>query len=279
MKKSFKIIGIILFALFLLGNIIKYTSKASYQNSIESQIRRANLGCPIPVGGGAGEVTAIKLEENYVTYYLKYRSDAVNIKMFTENPESTKKLFFLSLLCLNGQAGQGDILIDLLENNNLGLRLHVCNSNGNSFLCQMSPDYLRAMSNKINKTPSEALCDGLKLKIQMQNLLLPQRIDEGLYIVAYSLEGHNIITTIEADEEYYDWDVLQANLGVIKDSMLSMINSDDVEISSLMDLCKISHTGVTYRIVGKYTKKVIEVNLSSDDIRSIRKIPDMLDIK
>ena len=77
MKKALKItlsvIGIALLCLMILGQIAKTAMKpemetVSQKSESARMIERADRDCPIPAAMGKGEVTGIKLENDYVTY-------------------------------------------------------------------------------------------------------------------------------------------------------------------------------------------------------------------
>ena len=52
MKKVFKIIGWAFLALIIVGNIGRLLGRSAYENSIATQVQRANQDCPIPLGNG-----------------------------------------------------------------------------------------------------------------------------------------------------------------------------------------------------------------------------------
>ena len=75
MKKALLIAGGVFIVLSILGNIIRTLGKPEITRKTDSfveQIEKANQSCPIQVAGGAGYVSAIKLEDNNVTYYIHY---------------------------------------------------------------------------------------------------------------------------------------------------------------------------------------------------------------
>lgn len=87
----------------------------SEKSDFARMIERADRDCPIPVAMGEGAVTRIKLENNYVTYYLSYNPNFVNILNDPKDKYKVKEGLLMSLLCLNAQGGnQGNLVMDLL---------------------------------------------------------------------------------------------------------------------------------------------------------------------
>ena len=95
MKTAIKIIGGIFLALMVVGNLAKTIAKTSYENSIEAQVKRANSDCPIPVANGVGQVSSIKLENEFLTYYIDYKPGFTDIKALKSNPDVTRDMFYL----------------------------------------------------------------------------------------------------------------------------------------------------------------------------------------
>ena len=54
-------------------------AQSNEKSEFAAAVERADRDCPIPVALGKGEVTGIKLENVYVTYYLKYDHDFLNL--------------------------------------------------------------------------------------------------------------------------------------------------------------------------------------------------------
>ena len=79
MKKVLKITGIVFVCLIVLGNIARIITRPMYENSFAAQVARANQDCPIPVALGNGAVTAIHLENGFLTYYLSYDNPFYNL--------------------------------------------------------------------------------------------------------------------------------------------------------------------------------------------------------
>lgn len=278
MKKALKIIGGIFLVLIVVGNIVKIIAKPSYENSIEAQIKRANRDCPIPVANGVGQISSIRLEENLLTYYMDYKPGFVNVEAFKANPDATRDMFYLSFIVLQAQGNYVKEMINELMKHDIGLRIIVSDGTGSKFSSILSSDYISDMSKRVAMNPSEALHEALKLKIQTESNGFPIEVEEGLVLTGMTLESNNIIVIAELDENMYDLNLLKDVSNDFGLSLLEEANNGDPELGALFDLCKISHSGLVYRMRGKQSRQQCDMGISSDEIRRLRKIPSQVNI-
>ena len=94
----------------------------------------------------------------------------------------------------------------------------------------------------------------------------------------FKLEGNNIAIAIQIDENLYSIDGMLTNKEIIKASMIEEGISQP-ESKALLDLCKVSHSGLIYRILGNHSQRIIEIDITSDEIRRIVKTPYNVNIK
>lgn len=279
MKKALKIIGCIFLVLIVIGNIVKLVAKPSYENSIETQVKRANQDCPIPVANGIGQVTSISLEDNFLTYRINYIPGHVNIDAFKNNPDAARAMFYLSFVCLQAQGSYVENMITELVSNGIGLKIIVSDGAGEQFTSTMTPEYIARMKCEVSLNPSEALHEALELKLAIETTGLPIQIDEGMVMTGMKLEDNNIVVTVKMSEELYDLNVLNESSAELAASMLDEANAGDPELGALFDLCKVSHSGLIYRVIGSKTNRLVDVGLSSEYIRKGRKTPSQVNIR
>lgn len=277
MKKTLKIIGIIFLILMGLGGITRALVKPSVENSFEQQIRRANSDCPIPVANGVGQVSCISLDDNFLVYKLDYKPGYINIDVYRRNPDATRDMFYLAFLCINGQGGHSDIMAHELIKRGYGLKI-VASDGSTSFSSELNPQYIRQMRNKVKINPTEALHEALLLKFETENATFPVKIEDGMIMSGMSLYENNIIVEIEVDENLYDLSAFETVADEFADNIINEANSGDPELGALLDLCKISHTGLTYRMKGNLSKKYCDMNISSNLIRQNRIVPPQVNI-
>lgn len=278
MKKVLKITGIVFVCLMILGNIARMVTRPMYENSFAAQVARANRDCPILVALGNGAVTAIHLEKGYLTYYLSYDNPFYNL-MSSVDQKKVKEALLMCFLCVNGQGNnQGNVLMDKLVEENCGLRIVISNSAKGKFECSATVQDIQTLRKKFDLDPHEALYSLLSLSMEAEKVNLPMKIEEGITLTNYGLDGENIIITAEMDEYLYSIDQLNENIGAVKSSILED-GINDADSRALYDLCKVSHTGLIYRYVGNLTHKNCDVFISSDEIRRLVPTPSNVNIQ
>lgn len=278
MKTVLKIIGGVFLALIVVGNLAKMIAKPVYENSIEAQVKRANRDCPIPVANGVGEVSSIKLEDEFLTYYINFNSGFTNLAAFKSNPDATRDMFYLSFVALQAQGSYVEKMMSELLRKNIGLRVIISDGTGNTFQSDLTPTYISELKNRIKANPSEALHKALMLKIQIENSGFPIQAEDGMILTGISLEDNNIVILTELDENIYDINLLKEASDDFGYSLLEESNNGDPELGAMFDLCKVSHTGLMYRMKGKQSGRYIDMRISSDEIRRLRKIPRQVNI-
>lgn len=287
-KKVLKIllsaIGVFLLCGMIFSQIVKTVfmpfiehdkQRAEFARSIE----RADRDCPIPAALGKGAVSGIKLEDDYVTYYITYDSDFTNILSTIDDEQKIKECILMSMLCFNAQNGNvGDIAMDSLEKFGYGIRIVITQSGTGKFDFRVSTEEIRALREKYQLNPHEALFNLLSIGVEAQRASLPLKIDEGMLMTDYSLEDENIVISIECDEDLYSIDDISSNKDIVKDSMLEEGVSNPSS-KALLDLCKASHTGLKYIFTGKRSHKSADILLSSDEIRQKVQTPSQVNIQ
>ena len=101
----------------------------SINNSLKTQVQSANRACPIPING-IGDVTAITLDDNLVTYTITFQDQYYATCESAYKNESGKEVIMLSMRMLNGQNGQGDELLNTLINENVGIKYIIQSRSG-----------------------------------------------------------------------------------------------------------------------------------------------------
>ena len=288
MKKFFEILfsslGILLMCLMIFGQVAKMAMKPSMDRAIQHSefaraIERADRDCPIPVALGKGAVTGIKLEGSYVTYYLSYDSDFMNVLSGVNDEEKVKEGILMCFLCINAQGrNQGDLVMDLLIKEDCGIKVVVTKSATGRFECSATVDEIKVLRDRFRLNPHEALYNLLTLSVESEKATLPMDLGDGMIMTDYSLNGDNIVVAIEIDERQYSISDLIANKEYIKSSMLNEALNQP-ESKALLDLCKVSHTGLVYRYYGNHSHKAFKIEFPSDEIRRTVKTPSNVNIQ
>lgn len=288
MKKLFKVIlssiGILFLCLMIFAQVAKTAMKPTLEQSKERSefakaIERADRDCPIPAVLGKGEVTGIKLENGYVTYYLKYDHDFHNLMSSLGSDAKAKEALLMCFLCINAQGNnQGDLLMDLLIRQKCGLKVVVTESATGHYECKASVEDIKRLRERYQLNPHEALYNILSLSIESQRVNLPIQVDEGMTMTEYKLDGDNIVITMQIDERLYSISAMRSNRSLIKSSMIEE-GLKDPESKALFDMCKVSHTGLTYRIVGNNSNNEFVITIPSNEIREFTETPPNVNIQ
>lgn len=288
MKKFVKIvfsaIGIILLCLMIFGQIAKIAMKPMMEESKQKSefarmIERADRDCPIPVAIGKGAVTGIKLENGYVTYYLSYDKDFINLLSSINNDQKIKEGILMCFLCLNAQGyNQGDLVMDVLIRFGYGMKVVItASANGRSEFSATAKE-IETLRERFQLNPHEALYNLLALSIESERNSLPMQLGEGLVMTDYKLEDEDIAIIIQIDENLYSIGEMRLNSDLIKASMIQE-GLNQPESKSLLDMCKLSHTGLVYRMFGNFSHEKFEVKISSDEIRRLVPTPSNINIQ
>lgn len=217
------------------------------------------------------------MEDGFIVYKLDYKPEYLNIDVYKNKPDATRDMFYLAFLCMNGQGGHSDMMSDELIKRGYGLKI-VASNGVSSFTSELSPAYIKEMRNRINVNPTEALHDVLMLKFETENCSFPVMIDEGMILTGLGLKDNNVIVEVQIDETLYDLDSFAAISEEFADNIITEANNGDPELGAMLDLCKISHTGLTYRMIGNHSKKHHDMNISSAQIRQNRIVPPQVNI-
>lgn len=268
----------------IFAQVVKTVMKPTIAQSKEKSefaaaVERADRDCPIPAALGKGEVTGIKLEDGYVTYYLRYDNDSQNLMSSLGNDAKAKEALLMCFLCINAQGNnQGNLLMDLLIRENCGLKVVITESATGHYECKASVDDIKSLRERYQLNPHEALYNLLSLSIESQRINLPMQVDEGMTMTDYKLEGDNIVITMQIDENLYSISGMRSNRSLIKSSMIEE-GLKDPESKALFDMCKVSHTGLTYQIVGNRSHDEFVITIPSNEIREFTQTPSNVNIQ
>ncbi len=284
LKSVIKALGWIFIAFIVLGAIsqgLRSVYRAQNHvadNSVLTQIQRANASCPIPVANGVGYVSSIALDGSLVTYTISFQDDYYQAIERSFSNERGKEALMLSIFLLNGQNGKGDMMTELLINEGLGVKLIIESlSSSKHFECSLTADEFEMLKAKIDMNPQEAMKRCLDIQVEMTSAALPMEIDEGMTMTDYRLSDETIVTTIVVDESLYSISQMRSNKPLIKEVMLEE-GVKDPSSKATLDLCKISHTGLRYHIVGNQSHQSLDVDITSQEIVDFVETPPTLNI-
>jgi len=271
-----KIILWIFISLFLFGVIGSIVNKLT-ENTIHGQISKENELCPIEVIKNVATITKIADENNQIVYYMNYDDSRIDLSYLENNPNTANFVLLNSFGILNGQGiSNGDKCAQFLLKNNYGVAFDVSSAN-NHFRISIDGKELKEKV-KLGKIPTEAIKDFLDMQIKLSKSRLPQKVDEGMMNTDIFIENNNIICKLVVDENTWSISNFKANASQMKEELYKDLASE-VSSRALLNLCKIAHTGIIYRIIGNTTKDSYDVIIDNNYISSHTMTPNQLNIK
>lgn len=271
-----KIILWIFISLFLFGVIGSIVNKLT-ENTIHGQISKENELCPIEVIKNVATITKIADENNQIVYYMNYDDSRIDLSYLENNPNTANFVLLNSFGILNGQGiSNGDKCAQFLLKNNYGVAFDVSSAN-NHFRISIDGKELKEKV-KLGKIPTEAIKDVLDMQIKLSKSRLPQKVDEGMMNTDIFIENNNIICKLVVDENTWSISNFKANASQMKEELYKDLASE-VSSRALLNLCKIAHTGIIYRIIGNTTKDSYDVIIDNNYISSHTMTPNQLNIK
>ncbi len=213
-----------------------------------------------------------------MVYYCKYGKDSDNLISYLDNDEKVKDALLLCYLLVDGQGNnQGSRLLDLLIRLDLGLKFVITESSTGYHEFKVSVDDIKRFRQAYQLNPHEALYSILSLFIEMENSVFPMQIDEGMTLTDFKLDVNNIVINCELDEDLYSISAMCSNKALLKSSLIEGYLNDP-ELKSCFDLCKVSHTGLTFCYVGNISHDKCVIAIPSEEICKITQTPSNLNI-
>lgn len=278
MKKVLKIIVIVFACFFVIGVVVNVVLNSKDTDSFKEYVNEANRNCPICFANGTGQITSISLVHDMLVYKMNMPSDLFDIAKRRQKPELMKKVMIMSFLCLNGQGdNNGDALFSWLVKEKCGIRFEIITSNNDRFDYESSYHELLQMRKQYQLNPQEAMKEAVILKLAMEQATLPFVIEEGMVLTSIELVGTNIVMVITIDENTYSMEYFSQNKETIKEAIWESALTDPSN-KATFDLCKISHSGFIYRLVGIPSFQTIDIVISPEEIQKNITTPSNLNI-
>lgn len=232
-----KAIGTFFIVMFTIATIGRIALSIT-ENSFESQIKKANRDCPIPVADGTGKITSIKAENNMVVYTLSYDNNSVNLDKIKSSPDEYKRVIVLSSYLLNGPNGNGDKFMEAIMRNNYGISFTLQSNVGDEFEISISNDELKSLLKEAEKSPTAAMREILLWQIQDENINLPNRIDDNMTLTTIQCDSCNLIYRVVIDSPLSISNIRNANTEAYRMEIVHDLYSDPSTRAN-MDMCSV----------------------------------------
>lgn len=283
-KFMLSLIALVVFGIMITGYVIGMNNKIAlaneaYKSEFVEMIKRIDRECPIPAAMGKGEITSVKLEGDFMTYYLTYAPDVINKLSKLGDDDKVKEALIMGFLCVNGQPNNpGNSALDALCTYGYGVRFVITDSANGKHDFKVSADEIEKLREKLQMNPHEALHGLISLSIEADRANFPMKLGEGLVLNDVVAEDNNIALNITVDEELYSLENMAANKNEIKTSIIYE-GLKVPECHALLEMCKISHTGLIYRMIGSKSHMVLNIEIAHDELFGIVDTPSQLNVK
>ncbi|MBR4388400.1 MAG: hypothetical protein IKT00_04385 [Prevotella sp.] len=232
---------------------------------LRQEIAKANAEFPQETPG-IGRVDSVGLVDNdnvVVYYYTVYEgTEVLSVDAVKANTDIVKRKMINTALAGNRES------LEIFKRYRVGVRYIFSEENTEKKATVDIPleEIVRALDQKISKTEAAELA--LKDDLFMSKQSLPIQIEEGLKIVDLTLDDNQLFYIIDVDEKVYpissDFDKAAVKEGIIEE-----LNSPAPGMMSTLDNLVKTARGLTFRYVGNKSKRQIDIELSTMELRSV----------
>lgn len=235
------------------------------KSRLKWEIATANRDCPTETPG-VGRLDSLSLEDNdeVVAYYYTIYEDneQLSVDAVRENSDFVKRKMINTALANNRQS------LQMFEKYHAGLRyVFRDEKTGKTAIIFIPIDEIeQALSQPLSQAQAAEMA--LKDDLIMSKKSLPINIDVGLKIVDFILDNNQLVYVVDVDEDRYpmsdEFDIEGAKQGIIEE----LNNPAPGMTTTLNNLVKTARSMV-YRYVGSKTKKQVDVEISTIELRTI----------
>lgn len=263
---GFAFLGLIFVGLAVSKLMKPVMEKDKQRFAFEQAISRADQNCPMSFEMGKGEITGIKLENGFVTYYFTLVPEVFNYWSTRKNDEKVKDGLLMCILSNDSSLQNGETLTDMLIKLGYGIHVILTGDGNNRIDYSANTSELIALRDKYGDNPQEALQYLFAMNLEAERATLPIKIDEGMLITDYKLEDKDLAIIIQVDEQIYSLDIMSG----LKDEMKASIIDEgmsDPESKLLFNMCKENNLGLIYRLYGSSSRRNIEIRIPSYELQ------------
>ena len=245
--------------------IISLSACLDNKSKLKREIVLANCDCPTETPG-VGRLDSLVLEDNgnVVAYYYTIYEDneQLSVEIINDNNELVKRKMINTALANNRQS------LKMFQKYHAGLRYIFQEENtGKSAIITIPIEEIeRSLEQPISQSQAAELALDDDLSVSKKSL--PIEIDEGLQIVDLILDKNQLVYVVNVDENLYplkaDFDKEAAKQGIVEE----LNNPAPGMMTTLNNLVKTAR-GMVYRYVGSKSKKQIDIEISTIELRTI----------
>lgn len=262
MKRLVKILLNCITILFVCCSFLSCNQKEA---AVKQEIEQLNDQCPI-VLGSSGAITKVEYEEGTVifTYLVNEKETLTDIGKFKLHKSLLKELSMTSLASSNLAS------MEAISNEDVNLRYKILGNQSKAIaVIDVTSQELKDFMTNIDGKPHALDHKLLDLQVQLANINLPQKIEDGMLITQITQEGNNVVYKLSVDEEVLgnDVNILSKVRDEIKPEMTRSLQAeDDVALTRFEQLLKKLQYGLIYRFCGNHSGHTVDITFSPEEI-------------
>ena len=262
MKRLVKVLFCCITILSVCGSFLSCNQKEA---AIKQEIEQLNGQCPI-VLGSSGAITKVEYEDGTVTftYLVNEKETLTDIGKFKLHKSLLKELSMTSVASSNLSS------METISNDDVNLRYKMLGNQSKAIvIIDITSQELKDFMTNIDGKPHALDHKLLDLQVQLANINLPQKIEEGMLITQITQEGNNVVYKLSVDEEVLgnDVNILSKVRDEIKPEMTRSLQAeDDLVLTRFEQLLKKLQYGLIYRFCGNHSGHTVDITFSPEEI-------------
>ena len=237
------------------------TTVSCVKPKVNDLVKSFKKDCPISLGV-TGSIDDMVIENNYVTFKVKFNDDFVNIKGISQNKEQ----FAANITKALNKSKTTASLMNVLVDEGYGLKYFMeGNPSGDTVSLYVTTDMLRESS----KAPTTSKLDLLKTAIENTKMQMPMQVDELTTLTDMKLEGDNVVYIYEIEEDGFT--ISDIDINTVREATIEELENlnKDVVGHNFITLVVENDKNLIYRYKGKQSGQADEVSVSHAELSNI----------
>ncbi len=270
MKKVLLSLAVLAAVVFALIKVSESDGRKEFLREIETQ----NKLCPIKQEWG--EVLSVALKDSDLVYNMKLDENVYSneyIEKFLKSSESNIQIAsrymsanmasnFWRSFSSKEQSKLKKCLSKYISNYRFDFYLQ----NSRALSLKVPSDSILCMIEECALNPEKVLRKSLQAKIELDNMIMPIQIDEGVKAQKMFLNNDDLFLVYSLDENIYDLDSFIENINRSKEETTKEF-ANDSNTKQLVELYKVN---IVYRYMGDQTGKYVDIKVPAEEFGVIK---------
>lgn len=225
---------------------------------LKSSIKEMKAMMPMSMGM-VGNLTDIAITGKILVITATVDETLIDITALQNEPELVRAN--MQQMILNNDSGIQS-LMEELKKSDMGIKLvYVGGTSGKTVSCTLSSEEVKHAGS--GSDPQKTL----ELQISLVNAQLPIDFGNGMVNTQVVREGNYVVYYFVCDEDIFDIDVMNKNIPLMRELILSEVNGDDLAMSMFRKMCKEAGCGMAYYYVGEKSGKIAKALVPVEDLK------------